>query len=212
MHIIDCHCHAGKGDGLSGPWDTDAPLDRFLVWAEESGISQINLFAAFHSDYSIANWGVADIVRRDPKRFSGFAFVHAARDAGRISAMIRTAVGEYGFKGIKLHRHDARISREVCEVAQRFRLPVLYDVMGKVSSVHLFARQYPRVNFIIPHLGSFADDWRAQQAMIDVLIQYPHVYTDTSGARRFDILEEAVKRAGAGKFLFGSDGPWLHPG
>src|SRR5690606_37901905 len=26
------------------------------------------------------------------------------------------------------------------------------------------------------------------------------------------ILAEAVRRAGAGKILFGSDGPWLHPG
>jgi hypothetical protein len=22
--IIDCHCHSGKGDGLTGPWDTNA--------------------------------------------------------------------------------------------------------------------------------------------------------------------------------------------
>jgi hypothetical protein len=30
--------------------------------------------------------------------------------------------------------------------------------------------------------------------------------------RRFDLLVEAVRRAGAHKVLFGSDGPWLHPG
>jgi hypothetical protein len=24
--IIDCHCHSGKGDLLTGPWDTDAPI------------------------------------------------------------------------------------------------------------------------------------------------------------------------------------------
>jgi predicted TIM-barrel fold metal-dependent hydrolase len=36
--------------------------------------------------------------------------------------------------------------------------------------------------------------------------------TDTAGVRRFDLLEEAVHRAGPGKILFGSDGPWLHPG
>jgi hypothetical protein len=30
--------------------------------------------------------------------------------------------------------------------------------------------------------------------------------------RRFDLLESAVERAGAHKVLFGSDGPWLHPG
>ena len=40
----------------------------------------------------------------------------------------------------------------------------------------------------------------------------PNIYTDTSGIRRFDLLCEAVRRAGAHKVLFGSDGPWLHPG
>jgi hypothetical protein len=30
--------------------------------------------------------------------------------------------------------------------------------------------------------------------------------------RRFDYLVQAVKRVGAHKLLFGSDGPWLHPG
>src|SRR5262249_39194861 len=62
------------------------------------------------------------------------------------------------------------------------------------------------------HLGSFSDDWRAQLALIDHLIRHPNVYTDTSGVRRFDILRQAVRRAGPDKILFGSDGPWLHPG
>ena len=83
--------------------------------------------------------------------------------------------------------------------------------MGEVSVVELLAQEYPDVTFIIPHLGSFADDWRAQLALIDHLVRHPNIYADTSGVRRFDLLEEAVKRAGAGKILFGSDGPWLHP-
>jgi predicted TIM-barrel fold metal-dependent hydrolase len=120
-------------------------------------------------------------------------------------------VEQFGFVGIKVHRHDGRISREICEVAQGFGLPVLYDVMGEVSVVELLATEYPNVTFIIPHLGSFADDWRAQLALIDHLVRHPNVYTDTSGIRRFDLLEQAVRRAGARKILFGSDGPWLHP-
>ena len=35
--IIDCHCHAGKGDGLTGPWDTNAPLRDFLRWSGAAG-------------------------------------------------------------------------------------------------------------------------------------------------------------------------------
>jgi hypothetical protein len=209
--IVDCHCHAGLGDGLTGPWDTSARLDAYLERARRANIDRTVIFAPFHTDYAAANRQVARIVARDPKRFCGFAFVHAERDRGRIGALVGEAVG-FGFRGIKLHRHDARITREICDVARAFTLPVLYDVVGEISVVELVAREYPDVTFIIPHLGSFSDDWRAQQGLIDYLVRHPNVYTDTSGVRRFDILEEAVQRAGPHKVLFGSDGPWLHPG
>lgn len=210
--IIDCHCHAGKGDGLIGPWDTAAPLGDYLRRADEAGIARTVLFAAFHSDYRAANREVAAIVARDRQRFCGFAFVHAVRDHGRVEPLVREAVERHGFRGLKVHRHDARISREICEVARGFGLPVLYDPMGEVSTVELVAREYPQVDFVIPHLSSFADDWKAQLFFIDLLARHPNVYADTSGVRRFDLLAEAVERAGAGKLLFGSDGPWLHPG
>jgi len=209
--IIDCHCHAGHGDGLTGPWDTAAPLDKYLQRAARAGIDRTVLFAAFHSDYAVANREVARIVASRPDRFCGFAFVHPDRDRGRVGEMVRVAVERYGFVGIKVHRHNGRISREVCEVARAFHLPVLYDVAGEISVVELLAEEYPDVAFIIPHLGSFADDWRAQLALIDHLVRHPNVYADTAGVRRFDLLEQAVRRAGARKILFGSDGPWLHP-
>jgi len=209
--IIDSHCHAGKGDGLTGPWDTDASLRKYLQRASVAGINRSCLFPAFHSNYAAANRAVARIVARHPDRFYGYAFVHPDRDRGRIFDMVKVAVEQYRFRGIKVHRHDGRITREICEVARAFSLPVLYDVMGEVSVVELIAREYPDVTFIIPHLGSFADDWRAQLSMIDQLTRHPNVYTDTSGIRRFDLLYDAVRRAGAHKVLFGTDGPWLHP-
>jgi uncharacterized protein len=209
--IIDCHCHAGRGDGLTGPWDTNAPLEKYLLRAARAGIDRSVLFAAFHSDYASANREVARIVASRPNRFYGFAFVNPQRDRGRVRAMVETAVTRYGFVGIKVHRHDAPITREVCDSARAFSLPVLYDVVGEVSVVELLAEEYPDVTFIIPHLGSFSDDWRAQLALIDHLVRHPNVYADTSGVRRFDLLEQAVRRAGANKILFGSDGPWLHP-
>jgi predicted TIM-barrel fold metal-dependent hydrolase len=209
--IIDCHCHAGKGDGLSGPWDTNAPLEKYLRRAARAGIDRTVLFAAFHSDYAIANREVARIVHSRPDRFYGFAFVNAQRDRGRVRTMIEEAVRLYGFVGIKIHRHDAPITREVCESARAFSLPIIYDVVGQTSVVELLAEEYPDVRFIIPHQGSFSDDWRAQFALIDQLVRHPNIYADTSGVRRFDLLEQAVQRAGPKKILFGTDGPWLHP-
>jgi uncharacterized protein len=210
--IVDFHCHAGLGDGLSGPWDTEARLGRYLSRADRAGIDRTVLFSAFHSDYALANRAVARIVASRPERFYGFAFVHAERDRGRVGDLVDEAVRCHGFRGIKLHHHDAPITREVCDVARAYALPILYDPVGEVAVVELLAREYPEVAFVIPHLGSFADDWRAQSAMIDHLVRHPNVYADTSAVRRFDLLQEAVQRAGPHKLLFGSDGPWLHPG
>lgn len=210
--IIDCHCHAGEGDGFTGPWDTVAPLGRYLIRARRAGIERVVLFSAFHSDYARANRIVARIVARAPARFIAFAFVNAKSPPAQIAAELDTAMTRYGFLGIKVHAHDGRITRAVCEAARRLEVPILYDVMGDVGSVELVAREYPTVPFIIPHLASFADDWRVQRAFIDVLARLPNVYTDTAGVRAFDLLVEAVQRAGPTKVLFGSDGPWLHPG
>jgi uncharacterized protein len=209
---IDCHCHAGKGDLMTAPWNTDAPIEPYLRRARAAGIDRTIVFAPFHSDYSQANAQIARIVARYPSRLIGFAFVHASRDAGRIFQMVERAVTRWRFRGIKLHGHDAMPTREVCEAARTFRLPLLADVVGRAEVVDMLAPQYPDVNFIIPHLGSFRDDWQAQQRVVDQLVRYPNVYTDTAGVRRFDYIVQAVKRAGPHKVLFGSDGPWLHPG
>jgi predicted TIM-barrel fold metal-dependent hydrolase len=137
--------------------------------------------------------------------------VHPARDAGRAAAMIGRAVEVYGFRGLKVHGHDSLPTREVCEAAQRYGIPLLVDVVRKVAVVEMLAGQYPAVNFIIPHLGGFADDWMTHLAVIDQLCRFPNVFADTSGVRYWDALVRAVRRAGPHKLLFGSDGPQLHP-
>ena len=76
----------------------------------------------------------------------------------------------------------------------------------------MFAPQYPEVNFIVAHLGSFTDNWRAHEQMIHQLERYLNVYAGTSGVRQFDSLVRAVRVAGTRKVLFGSDGPWFNPG
>jgi uncharacterized protein len=209
--IVDCHCHAGRGDGLTAPWNTDAPLDKYLRRAQRAGIKKTVVVPAFHTDYVSANEELAQLVSKSRERLIGFAMIHARNDAGRVDEMLARAV-KLGLRGIKIHGHDALPGREVFEGAKRYGLPVLFDVAGKVHVVDMIAPQFPDVVLIVPHLGSFADDFRAHQQVIEKLCRYPNVFADTSGVRRFDYLVEAVQRAGSGKLLFGSDGPWLHPG
>ncbi len=209
--IIDCHCHAGKGDGFRGPWDTEARIEPHLRRARAAGIDKTIVFPVFNSDYAAANARLAKIVRNYPNELIGFASINPARDAGRVEIMVRCAVEEYGFRGLKIHGLDSFPKREVCEVASRYRLPILLDVVRRLVAVEMLAPQYPELNFIIPHLGGFADDWMTHVLLIDQLCRFPNVYADTSGVRYWDCLVQAVKRAGPHKILFGSDGPLLHP-
>jgi uncharacterized protein len=209
--IIDGHCHAGRGERLTAPWNTAAPLGAYLRRARAAGIDRTVVFAPFAGDYAQANAEVARIVERHPGRLIGYACVHPVRDAGRIRQLVGRAVCEWGFRGMKVHRLDAPATREVCEVAAAYGVPLLYDVAGAPELLEQAAPQYPEVTFVVPHLGSFADDWRAHQRLIDQLRRLPNVLADTSGVRRFDYLVQAARRAGPDRLVFGSDGPWLHP-
>ena len=209
--IVDCHVHAGKGTRLTAPWNTRASLKNYFTRAQKAGIQRSVIFSVLDTDYAAANANIARLVRRFPNRLYGFAFVHPDHDAGRMRAMLHTAVREWGLRGIKVHGSDAMPNRLVCELARELRVPILADVISKPSVVEMMASEFPDVNFIIPHLGSFAGDWRAHQVVIDQMVRFPNVYTDTAGVQRFDYIVQAVKRAGARKVLFGSDGPWLHP-
>lgn len=210
--IIDSHCHAGKGDRMTAPWNTNAPLDAYLRRARAAGIDKTIVLPPLHGNYHQANAQMARLIARNPKRLIGFAFVHCRRDAGRIFRMVTHAVTRWGYRGIKVHAYDAPLSREACETARALRLPVLVDVISRPEMVDMFAPEYSDVNFIIAHLGSFTDDWKAHQQVTYQLQRYPNVYADTSGVRQFDYLVQAIRRGGPGKVIFGSDGPWLHPG
>ena len=190
--IIDFHCHAGRGDLLTAPWNTAAPMELYLRRARLAGIERTVVFPAFHTDYAIANRELARIVARWRPRLIGFAMVNAKSDAGRVREMVREAVLDHGFRGLKIHAHESMPTREVCEAAHEFQLPLIVDVAGKAHVVDMFAPQYSEVNFIIAHLGSFADDWRAHERVIEQLVRYPNVWADTSGVRRFDYLVRAV--------------------
>jgi predicted TIM-barrel fold metal-dependent hydrolase len=197
---------------LTDPADTRADLGPYLRQAREVGIDRTVVFPTLNDDYARANERLSRLVVRYPNRLTGFAMVNTKTDRGRIEKMLEAAVDRYGFRGVKVHGHQGLLSREVCRAAGRLGIPVLIDVFDKPWQVELSAREYPDVDFVVAHLGSYRDDWRIQQAIIDMMIRFPNINADTSGVRRFAMIEQAVKRVGPKRILFGSDGPWFHPG
>ena len=175
--IIDCHCHTGRADLIDQSWTNGAPMLAYLRRARAAGISKTVVFSQLRGDYNAGNEEVARIVARFPERLIGFVFVDARRDAGHIFGMVDRAVRKHAFRGIKVHGIDAMPTREVCETARAFRLPVVMDIIGRAVVVEKLAPLYPDVNFIIPHLGSFNDDLGVQQRVVDQLARYENVYT-----------------------------------
>ncbi|MEU5844562.1 amidohydrolase family protein [Rhodococcus sp. NPDC047139] len=208
--IIDSHCHLGLG---SVPLTGEAPdrsFDRYLTRARAAGITSTVVMAPPGGRYEQGNSAVGELVRAHPDRFLGYVFINPVTEMGRIAQAV-AAAHTWGACGIKVHWTDGAATDEIGEVARNHHMPVLYDPYGDVTTVGILARRHPDVAWIIPHLSSFADDWRAQTRMIDLLIHRPNVFTDTAGVRYFDLLADAVRHAGPHKVLFGSDGPYLHP-
>jgi len=202
--VIDAHCHAGSGQEMSAPWTTRADIEVTLRHMEEAGIDRTVLFPINNTDFTAPNREIAEICRKYPGKFIGFAKHDPRTEAGRISGTLRREVEELGLKGLKLHRLP---TREVLDAVSELRIPILYHP-ERVSNFHMIASDYPQIPFIMAHLGSFASQNFAEHlSAIEVARRYPNVYLDTSSVVYFKYLEMAARELGASKLIFGSDGP-----
>ena len=87
-----------------------------------------------------------------PGKFIGFAKHDPVAEAGKIERLLTREVEQLGLKGLKLHKTP---TREVLDVVAALGIPILFHP-PKVADYHMIAEAYPRVNFILAHLGSFA--------------------------------------------------------
>jgi hypothetical protein len=204
--VIDAHCHAGRGQALSAPWTSRADLEVTLRHMADAGIDRTVIFPINNPEYEKANQEIAEICRRHPDKFIGFAKHDPQAEAGRIAALLRREVRELGLRGLKLHRLP---TREVLDAVAELGIPVLYHP-ERVANFHMIASEYPSVSFVMAHLGNFASrEWTEHIEAIEVARRYPNVHLETSSVVFFKFLEMAARELGAGKLIFGSDGPEL---
>jgi predicted TIM-barrel fold metal-dependent hydrolase len=202
--IVDCHCHAGKGETMTAPWTSYADPKVTLRRADEAGIDKTVIFPISNPTYEKANQEIADLVAKYPERFIGFAKHDPVSEAGRIRRMLTKEVREMGLKGLKLHQIP---TREVLDTVAELRIPILFHP-PKVSDFHQIASLYPEIPFIMAHLGSFASrDYAEHLAAVDMAKRYANVYLETSSVVFFEFLEMAARELPPEKILFGSDGP-----
>ena len=208
--IIDSHFHAGYANGLTASWETFEDVNISLQRMDEAGIDKGIVLPLGMSDFERRNRETAEIVANHSDRLWGYAKVNQKEDAGRIGRMLREAFEELGLRGLKLHGHP---NREIMEVMNHYRKPVLADVHGDVYPLRYVAESYPDVPLIIAHMGRFlTTDGQIRQTTLWLAREYPNVYFDTSSVCDHEWLERAVRERLCHKMIFGSDGPVCHCG
>ncbi len=203
--VIDCHTHGGTCGKLVDPWTTIADPEEILRRNKEAGIDKACIFPISHDTFEEANREIAQIVKRYPGRFIGFAKHDPVNEKGRIREMLLRECREMGLRGLKLH---VTPTPEVLDTVAELGIPILWHPRPDVATFSKVAAAYPTVDFILAHLGSdLSDDWREHLAGIESARQHPNVYLDTGAVVLTRYIEQAVKELGPEKIILGSDEP-----
>lgn len=114
--------------------------------------------------------------------------------------------------GLKVHPFYSKTAMDdpklepYIELAERFAFPIVAHTGGceEAEPIHVWnaAKKHPNVNFVMVHMGLGTDNREA----IRLLKTLPNLYGDTTWVPMESTIE-AVKTAGSGKMLFGSDNP-----
>lgn len=223
-----------RAERMAHEWSTDpseplasndeefeAYLDRWVQEVDRYGLRRMNFVSAGGNDR------LADLVRRHPGKFTGFA--HHRLEPGSHEELKRSVL-ELGLRGFKQlgprtdYAFEDPALRPTWEFLAEHKLPALihFGFLGRgggvvehprMSPLSLFetARDFPDINFIIPHFG--AGYFRELLAMCWSL---PNIYIDTSGSNQWmrwmpyeltleGLFRKAVETVGAERIVFGSD-------
>jgi predicted TIM-barrel fold metal-dependent hydrolase len=178
----------------------------------------------------LSNDLVAEIVRRFPGRFVGFAGVDPWKGTGALREM-RRAREDLGLSGYKFHpsmqafRPDDGRWSDLFERAAGYGVPCLFHTgtsglgagtrggqgieLAYSRPIHLdaVAARYPELPVIMAHFG-----WPWHLEAIAIALHKANVYLEVSGWRPRYVPDEVVREAEGrlgGRVLFGSDSPFF---
>lgn len=212
--IFDMHMHVDELPGLG--WSM--PAQRCVEAMDRAGIGAAVIMTV--TDMPEINPQalelIADACAEHPGRLFGFMRVHPWYGDEAVAILDR-AVTRHGFRGLKLHpvstlaqpggTESVRLIRRAAELG----VPTLFhcgdDPMTTPEAIAVAAQACPEATIILGHMGGYAHTEEA----IRVAERLPNVLLETSANPYPDRIADAVRRVGAERVLFGSDGPVCSP-
>lgn len=211
--IIDAHAHIDESPEF-GWFD---PPEVLLAEMDHAGIDKavVMTYADVPGINRDALQYLARALSRYPGRFYAYARINPFYGAEAVQLLDEAITN--GFKGLKLHPesvlahpyHEATL-RVIRRAAER-RAPVLFHCGDEALSLPLqvarAAELVPEATIIMGHMGGYfhVPDAILAAERLDNLI------LETSAMPYPAHIREAVRRIGAERVIFGSDGPGCNP-
>ncbi len=204
--IIDSHLHL-RDDVYVGPEGTP---DEILRMMDGAGVDKSVVFKIWCSTNESIRAG-EEAAETAPDRLLPYAYAAPAYDRP-VLAELDAALSGGPFRGIKLHAADASMAPylvdPVVELAGRHGVPVLIDFCGDVTAAERLAGDFPDVRIIVAHIGQYrcTSEERIDQ-FIASAARHENLVLDVSGVILHHKVRDAVRRVGATRVTWGTDGP-----
>ncbi len=207
--IIDCHVHVKGGDTYRREF---RPAEILRVM-DEARVDQSVIFSICLPSRA-SNDLTRDCYEACPERLIPFAHVVPTEGRGALEELERV-VGGWGWRGLKLHRGemeepDLDLLLPLGEKCVEYGIPLLIDVGGAYHLSSGLASSLPDLKLIVAHLGAPQDE-RAVDKHLVWAQEFPNMHLDISYCHVPWKIAEAFERVPIEKFVWGSDGPIIHP-
>lgn len=228
MKVIDAHMHFGTDPNVAAstcvPYLVHGDPESVIRLLDEQDASHGVLFPhdrrmspPFDADYDKANAEVGIAARRYPDRIVGVARIDPTFGKEHTQGLIDRYVGEWNCRGLKLvagydfyRPNDMRVMGPLLDKAEQHGLTVLMHSGDAPRDLPYLqaqaAKAYPKVKFVLAHIGMHAFLWEA----ILAAQEYPNIFVDMSQAYPFDIMT-FLRNVPVDRLQYGSDVPYQSP-
>jgi len=215
--IIDADVHISP----TSEGGNSITIDELLRRMERAGVDKALtwLQPPYRREVDQANRYVYEATKNFPDRILGFGWVDPNLGVEKAKDMVKKAIYDYGFFGVKLNGaqnnfyiDDLILSFPLIEeIAKTGKLLAFHVGADAYEQTHPFrvgkvAKLFPQTQILMVHMGgaSFAD---LSNAAIEIAQKHTNLILIGSAVRSIPILK-AIKTLGASRVCFGSDTPF----
>ncbi len=214
--IIDIHSHIG--DPWYAYWKKNVQVEDHLASMDKWGIDKrcVSWWQP-HNAPDEGNRIIANIIKKHPHRFLGFAVINPRWYKESVEEVIK-AKEELGMVGLKFHpaachyRPDLPLMDPVMDKTIEIGFPMLFhcgaDEYSNPHNLGNLAARFPEAKMIMAHMGE-----EAWFEAIAIAGKYHNIILDTTGSQNwYRILNYALDMVGEDRIVFGMDFPAYNPG